>query len=52
MEIFRNGLIAEYSYILPPEFLSKIDILIEKLQAPDLAELGVFPFKNDFLVNL
>lgn len=34
------------------KYWDKIDCIIEKLEAPDLTELGAFPFKKEFLDKL
>lgn len=52
LALFWEGLESEYSKILPREYWDKIDPIIEKLQNPDLEELGAFPFKKEFLEKI
>lgn len=52
LDLFMQGLEEQYGNILPRPYWDKIDCLIKKLKDPDLAELGAFPLKKEFLSNL
>lgn len=52
LDLFMQGLEEQYGSILPRKYWDKIDTLIEKLKNPNLAELGAFPFNNEFLNSL
>ena len=51
-EMFFEALEHEFENLLERKYWDKIDTLIEKLENPDLSELGAFPFKTEFLDNL
>ena len=52
VELFLQGLEERFGHILPRRHWDKIDRLIEALKDPDLTELGVLPFKEEFIEKL